>query len=161
MTSRGSAFFPRASYTQLGVSWSVENTSSPIISSVIIRGRRRLGSPGRPQKKKTAAAERRLQLPFVLFFFPTKFLLFHGRPNFFFLFSVQTFYDRSIKNKKILFRHWRRPFSLLPWPFDPLFFFLRRPKYICTLDCRQMAIVSVSELESAASGLAGFYLFSG
>ena len=125
MTSRGSAFFPRASYTQLGVSWSVENTSSPIISSVIIRGRRRLGSPGRPQKKNRSsrATPTVVHSPFVLFFFPTKFLLFHGRPNFFFLFSVQTFYDRSIKNKKILFRHWRRPFSLLPWPFDPLFFF--------------------------------------
>ena len=122
MTSRGSAFFPRASYTQLGVSWSVENTSSPIISSVIIRGRRRLGSPGRPQKKKPQQPSDAYSCLLSYFFFPTKFLLFHGRPNFFFLFSVQTFYDRSIKNKKILFRHWRRPFSLLPWPFDPLFF---------------------------------------
>ena len=100
MTSRGSAFFPRASYTQLGVSWSVENTSSPIISSVIIRGRRRLGSPGRPQKKKPQQPSDAYSCLLSYFFFPTKFLLFHGRPNFFFLFSVQTFYDRSIKNKK-------------------------------------------------------------
>ena len=162
MTSRGSAFFPRASYTQLGVSWSVENTSSPIISSVIIRGRRRLGSPGRPQKKKPQQPSDAYSCLLSYFFFPpSSFFFTVGRTfSFFFFIRYKRFTTGALKNKKILFRHWRRPFSLLPWPFDPLFFFYG-DRNICTLDCRQMAIVSVSELESAASGLSGFYLFSG
>ena len=127
MTSRGSAFVPRASYTQLGVSWSVENTSSPIISPVIIRGRRRLGSPGRPQKKKPQQPSDAYSCtqPFCLIFFS------HQVPSFsrsaelflsFFFIRYKRFTTGALKNKKIIFRHWRRPFSLLPWPFDPLFF---------------------------------------
>ena len=159
MTSRGSAFFPRASYTQLGVSWSVENTSSPIISSVIIRGRRRLGSPGRPQKKKPQQPSDAYSCLLSYFFFPPSSFFFTVGRTFSFFFRYKRFTTGALKIKKFSFDTGGVRF--LSFLGLLIRFFLRRPKYICTLDCRQMAIVSVSELESAASGLSGFYLFSG